>query len=135
MKRNCDTHITYLIFFQSSNGTVVNSTLVKFNETIDLQNGDSIRLGIDERLCFIFTESASKPEILESDRATVSSVFRPEETEFEQAAVLLADSLVTVPAEPAFLNYSNIFFKHEELPIDLSTAGGDNLTPIFSQVT
>lgn len=94
-----------------------------------MHNGDSIRLGVDESLCFIFNESTAKPETLESNRSTVPSAFRPEEQEFEDAAVLLADTLL----QPRF-NFNSTFSKEEELPIDLSTAAGDATTNALTQV-
>lgn len=103
---------------------------MKFNENIDLHDGDTLRLGVDPGLCFVFNESTPKPpEMLQSNTTAVSSVFRPEEESLEEAAVVLVDSLV----QPYF-NHTTTFVKHEELPIDLSTAGGISFPQVSTQV-
>ncbi|RZC35816.1 E3 ubiquitin-protein ligase RNF8-B-like [Asbolus verrucosus] len=101
IKKNDD---KWTLFDRSTNGTIVNSTLYKFNESVDLSDGDVIKLGPDN-LDFVFTNSeVQRSKINDTGSSMVieeaspvnpatTPLFPNDEVLLEEAASLLADGL------------------------------------------
>ncbi|XP_044260671.1 E3 ubiquitin-protein ligase rnf8-A-like [Tribolium madens] len=78
----------WTLFDRSTNGTIVNSTLYKFNQSIDLKDGDIIKLG-PENLNFVFTCSptskSSEPHVTPQNQPVVADIQR--ELEIDEALI------------------------------------------------
>jgi pSer/pThr/pTyr-binding forkhead associated (FHA) protein len=78
------------IFLQSTNGTLINSTLCKFNESVDLKHGDVIKLGTNN-LNFVFISSkqtSPKDSTVENPVNITSQIPPDDESSLETPSIV-----------------------------------------------